>query len=133
MQNLRRRFGCGAFLIVWFVLIMLPCPIFVLAIQREVTVKWSDIPQDELRIWLIQQPKLRGVAWSNARRVTVENVSSALAPTGKATCTIIDSSFFLWEGKADAAHQCSCYVQQDQTWRSIAEGPAACQLAGETR
>jgi hypothetical protein len=118
-----RRFGCGALLVLWFTLLTTPCFVIVLAIQGEIALAYSDIPEDQFRIWLVQQIRERGVAISNSRRVDVEG----------GVCTIIDTRFFLWQGRAEPAHQCSCYSKEEgQTfWRSFAEGDEACQIAEE--
>ena len=122
IPKILRRFGCGVLLIAWFALLMLPCVAIVLVTQGEIVLAHSDIPNDDFRIWLIQQPHERGVALSNSRRVS---------GTDGSICTIIDGSFLMWEGQqAASSHYCSCYnKQQDGSWSSTAEGDQACQLA----
>lgn len=124
VKKLSRRLGCALFLMVWLVVILSPCPVFVLAIRGEIVLTHSDIPEDYFRIWSIQELQLRGLGISNARRVSI--------PDGS-VCTITDTHFILWKGQAPAAHQCSCYTRQGEanTWMSIAEGADACKLAGE--
>lgn len=118
--------------VVWLVFILSPCFVIVLAVQREIVITYSDVPADELRIWTISEARLRGVAISNTRRVSsVAPVPDADGST--ATCTITDTRFLLWQGSADDGHQCSCYVKRGETWQSVAEGAAACTLAGDTR
>lgn len=129
LQRLRQnklvsRVGLGVALILWGLFISMPCAVIALAVQREIIVTWSDVPEDNLRLWLIQDRAARGVGLSTARRVEVE--SGAL-------CVITDTRFFLWQGRADNAHQCSCYQRDgEQRWQSMstADGFAAC-LAAE--
>ncbi|MEP7288933.1 MAG: hypothetical protein ABI947_24535 [Chloroflexota bacterium] len=116
-----RRTGCGILLILWFTLLLTPCLAFVLAVQKEIVLTHSDIPEDAFRVWLIQDINARGIGISNSQRVT--------AATNGATCTIIDGRFLLWQGKAASPHFCSCYTKQNGYWSSIAEGDAACHLA----
>jgi hypothetical protein len=117
-----KRLGCGVLLVAWFLLLLAPCLLFVLAVQRQIEITYSDVPQDSLRIWSIQERDLRGIAVSNSRRVSAPN---------DVTCTIIDVRFLLWEGQADSSHQCSCYTRANNNWMSIAEGADACKIAGE--
>jgi hypothetical protein len=120
-----RRLGCGLLLLVWFLVMLTPCFVIVLATQREIVIQYSDIPQDELRIWTIQERDLRGIGIANSRRVTVT------ATTGDATCTVIDIRFVLWQGQAESARSCACYELRDGAWRETTIGDAACKLAGE--
>jgi hypothetical protein len=122
----------AALFVVWCVVILSPCLVITLAIQREIVITYSDLPEDALRIWTISEPRQRGVAIANSRRVSAVQPVPGV-PDASATCTIIDTRFLMWEGSAEAAHQCSCYVRRDDRWQSVAEGPAACVLAGEAR
>ncbi|HLY28923.1 MAG TPA: hypothetical protein VKQ72_21430 [Aggregatilineales bacterium] len=116
-----KRLGCGLLLVAWFALLMLPCVAIVLVTDGEIVLTHSDVPNDEFRVWLIQQPHERGIALSNSRRVS---------GTDGSTCTIVDGSFLMWEGQqAESPHYCSCYKQQGGAWNSTAEGDEACQLA----
>src|SRR5258707_1210353 len=102
-------------------LLTLPCIAIVLATQGEIVLAHSDLPNDDFRVWLIQQPRERGIALSNSHRVS---------GTDGSVCTIIDAHFVLWEGQQVASpHYCSCYKQQDGNWNSTAEGDEACLLA----
>jgi hypothetical protein len=110
--------------VLWLLLLTTPFCIFILAAQHEVTFTYSDVPNDTLRIWTIQEARLRGIGVSNSRRISAPNA---------ATCTIIDTHFFLWQGSAAAAHECSCYTRPKVgDWTPVAEGADACTLAGES-
>ena len=123
IRRLLRRLGCGVLLVLWFALLTLPCFAIALAFQKEIVLIHSDIPNDEFRIWLIQDIRNRGVAVTNSRRVD--------GPDG-VVCTVINGGFFMWQGSAvNPPHYCSCYSRQDQTWSSVAEGSQACRIAGE--
>ena len=113
-------------LVAWFALLTLPCFAIVLATQGEIILTHSDIPLDDFRVWLIQQPKERGIAISNSHRVSASDGSGAV-------CTVIDGTFILWQGQSgDAPHYCSCYQKESGNWSSVAEGDDACHLAGES-
>jgi hypothetical protein len=118
-----RRFGCGVLLVLWFTLLTAPCWIAYLVTEREIVLAHSDIPNDNFRIWLVQDVRHRGIAVSNTRRVDAAN---------GVVCTILDGHFFMWEGSVDQPpHYCSCFTRQDKSWSSVAEGPEACQMAGQ--
>ncbi len=123
IRRVLRRIGCGILIVLWFMLLTLPCLAVVLATQHEIVLAHSDIPDDNFRIWLIQDARQRGIAISNSRRVD--------GPNG-AICTVTDGKFLMWQGQpADPPHFCSCYTHQDNTWSSVAEGEDACKLAGK--
>jgi len=120
-----KRLGCGVALLAWFVLLTLPCFAIVLATQGEIILTHSDIPFDDFRVWLIQQPHTRGLAISNSNRVSAADGSGAV-------CTVLDAHFLLWEGEPSVSpHYCSCYTGHTGNWTSISEGDDACHLAGE--
>ncbi len=108
--------------VLWFLFLLTPCLFIVLMTQKEIVLTHSDVPNDDFRIWLIQEANQRGVAFSNSRRVSAAN---------NAICTLTDVRFIMWQGKGDPNHYCSCYIQQENNWVSVAEGAEACKLAGE--
>ncbi len=126
--KLVRRVGCGALVILWFLFLLTPCFVIVLATQGEIVLTHSDLPGHAFRVWSISERGLRGIAFSTARRVSAENDIS---------CTVADVRFLMWEVSAEFAesvrpsHQCSCYARQGNLWNSVAEGQEACKLAGE--
>ncbi len=117
-----KRLGCALLLIPWLLCLLTPCLVIVLVVQQEIVITYSDLPDDGLRIWTIEEPASRGIAVANAHRVE--------APNG-ATCLITDVRFFLWQGSALPGHQCACYTRQAATWQPISTGAEACKLSGE--
>src|SRR5258708_38104019 len=86
------RIGCGLAVVLWFMLLTLPCFAVVLATQGEIILTHSDIPFDDFRVWLIQQPRQRGIAISNSHRVSAVDGSNAVF-------TLLDARFILCEGQ----------------------------------
>jgi hypothetical protein len=130
IPKLLRRIGCGALLIVWFFAMLTPCAVVVLATQGEIKFTYSDLPEDDLRIWTVSSTNTRGIAISNSRRMTpVQPISTA--SFRESMCQIIDINFLLWQGSADSSHQCYCYARDSEAWFMVVDGAQACQLAGE--
>src|SRR5258707_13853463 len=90
IPKLLPRIGCGLAVVLWFMLLTLPCFAVVLATQGEIILTHSDIPFDDFRVWLIQQPRQRGIAMPNSHRVTAVEGS-------KAVWTVLDAHFLRWE------------------------------------
>ncbi|MBX3081654.1 MAG: hypothetical protein KF716_08445 [Anaerolineae bacterium] len=131
IPKLLRRIGCGALLVVWFLAMLTPCAVVVLATQGEIKITYSDLPEDDLRIWTVSSPDSRGIAVSNSRRMTpVQPISTATYHD--TMCQIIDIRFILWQGSADSSHQCYCYGKSEDQWDIVVDGTKACQLAGES-
>ncbi|MCC7209404.1 MAG: hypothetical protein IT323_18985 [Anaerolineae bacterium] len=131
MRKILRRIGCGGLLVLWFLFLSTPCLVAVLAIQREIAITWSDVPDDAFRVWVLQERDAQGLAISSARRI-----NPASAPG--AACVVINVRFLLWGGDAEKAgalpvHQCTCYTRPDtaSAWTPSSVGPEACALAGE--
>jgi hypothetical protein len=131
VRKLLRRIGCGALLVVWFLFLLTPCLVITLAIQREISITWSDVPDDVFRVWVVQERDAQGLAISSARRV-----NPGAEPN--VACVVLDVRFLLWGGDAERSgalpvHQCSCYSRQDteSVWTPHSAGPEACTLAGE--
>ena len=122
IRRVLRRIGCGVLIVLWFVILLLPCFAVVLATQHEIVLAHSDIPDDNFHVWLIQEARQRGIAISNSSRVDGAN---------GAICTVTDGRFLMWQGQADPWHYCSCYTHQDNNWSSIAEGDEACKMVGQ--
>jgi len=122
LSKFARRLGCGILLVIWFTLMLTPCLVITLVMQREIVISYSDLPEDAFRIWLLMEAKERGIAIFNSRRVNAAN---------DAVCVVVDGRFFMWQGSATPPHYCSCYTKQNGYWNPVAEGKEACQMSGE--
>ena len=119
------RIGCGGLVALWFILlVVLPCSAITLASGSEIQLTHSNVPDDyTLRIWLIQQPHLRGVGISTGYTIT---------PNDQSVCTITYTRFVLWEGAAEGGQSCACYDRQpDGSYSTHSLGAEACQFAGK--
>lgn len=126
-QKRRRRLGCALLIIPWLICMLLPCFVIALVMNQEVVITYSDVPEDALRIWVLDSAAARGIGISNSRRVTTDN---------NLTCTILDTRFLVWQGDAEKAgaktvHRCACYERVGNVWQSKLIGAEACTAAGE--
>ena len=115
----RRRVGCTCALIIWFVLLLTPCALLYFAVQQEVTVPLGSAPGQELRIWLLMEPRSRGVGIS-AGHVASENDSGL--------CVQTDTRYVLWAGRPENVTFCECYTRLsvDQPWEYVSSMPGVC-------
>lgn len=118
--SLIRRAGCGVGLIVWFVVMLLPCILITLAVRGEITVNTGGAPEQYVRVWLIIEARERGLGISNAW----------VAPADDLLCVQTDVNFVLWEGNADSIHYCKCYDPQSAT-RMLSMTAGVCGAEGE--
>jgi hypothetical protein len=117
--RISRRFGCVLLLVGWFLFLLLPCAVLYLAMQGSIDLKYSNIPDDELRIWVISATTTRGLGISNVQR--------SLTSDGL-ICLSTNASFYIWQGKASpASHFCECYTQTGDQYALTLTGDAACQ------
>src|SRR5260221_14161773 len=119
IPKLLSRIGCGLAVVLWFMLLTLPCFAVVLATQGEILLTHSDIPFDDFRAWLIQQPRQRGIAISDSHRVSAVDGSNSL-------CTVLGAPFILRDGQpVPSPHSCSCYKLESGGGPSGAAGADA--------
>ncbi len=97
-----RRIGCGCLLIGWFVILLLPCALIVLAVQQQIVISTGSAPGQETRIWLISEPTERGFGISTA---------SARQTGDDTLCVQTNVRFLLWAGQADPLSYCECYAR----------------------
>ena len=130
--KLLRRIGCGVLVAVWLVAMLTPCAVVVLATQGEIKITYSDLPEDDFRVWTVSSTGTRGIAFSNSRRITPNKLLSTASYRSE-MCQIIDINFLLWQGSASSSHQCYCYAEvEEKQWQMLVDGSQACQLAGES-
>lgn len=113
-----RRFGCFVLILIWFVLLLLPCFLIMLATQSEISIQVGNVPGQVIRIWLIEGAKERGIA--------ISRPSIVLNAVTNATCVQTDTSFLLWMGRGEATQFCDCYKQVTDTWTLIGSHSGIC-------
>lgn len=108
-RSRKRRIGCIVLLILWFALLLAPCGLFYLAMQQEFTIPLGGAPGQELRVWLVMEPRTRGLG------VSVGQVTST---TDNGLCVQTSTSYLLWAGRPDNSVYCECYVRETagQPW-----------------
>jgi hypothetical protein len=105
-----QRLGCGIALVLWFLLILSPCILFMLASRGELTLTLGSAPGQTARVWLVMEADERGLGYSwptvHAR------------DDGRALCVQTDVSFALWQGQAEPISYCECYQRaaEDASW-----------------
>lgn len=117
-RSLGERIGRVGCVVVWFVAMMIPFVLFILAARGEIIIPTGDAPDQRIRLWLIMEPYERGLGISQATVIEVDGLS----------CVQTDVSFLLWEGQAeDGLTYCECYARRDAAWdlQSVAEGRCA--------
>jgi hypothetical protein len=95
-----KRPGCILGLILWFVVLLTPCFLIMLAVRGEISVTTGPVPEQRLRVWLIQEPDQSGIGISN---VSVQGKDESL-------CVQTNVNFVLWRGEAQPTQYCECYA-----------------------
>src|SRR5215204_715121 len=110
-KSILRRPGCLIGLAIWAVLICSPCIILYFVTTGEITVTLGDAPGQQLRVWLINEPRERGLG-----------ISSPMVFGGSSDATVMcvqtDVRYLLWMGSADPNIYCDCYQrpERDGEW-----------------
>jgi hypothetical protein len=105
--------------IVWFALLLTPCAFFYFAVQGEASIRTGGAPGQELRVWLVMETRTRGLGVSNGVAVTQSET---------AVCVQTTTQYLLWQGRAENAAYCECYVRTDasQPWSYASGAQGAC-------
>jgi hypothetical protein len=114
-----RRTGCIIALILWFVILLSPCFLIVLAVQQEISISTGSAPGQQIRLWLVSEADQRGLGLSTGSvRQTGEN----------AICMQTDVRFFLWSGSADPVNYCECYehASSADSWSATTTTTGVC-------
>jgi len=123
-----RRLGCGGLFLLWAVLMLSPCALLTLVAQGEMTYSHSEIPNDELRVFMIQEQDERGFGLS---RTSVESGSR----DGDQVCLVTSISYLMWESEGDneSLAYCNCYERSADFWSpTLIGGDESCNpLANE--
>lgn len=114
-----RRVGCITALIVWFLILLLPCFLVVLAVQQEITISTGSAPGQQLRLWLISEPDQRGIALSTA---------SVRETDPNAICVQTNIQFLLWSGSAEPLVYCDCFERESDSaaWSATSTTSGEC-------
>lgn len=109
--TLRGKIGCGVLLVLWFVLLLLPCAMFWLATGHTFTIAHGgDVPEAEqhprFEIRLIMETDNRGLQLFSSH--VVRNGDNLL-------CVQADVNYILWQSSEDtpAVVYCDCYERSD--------------------
>lgn len=107
-------------MVVWFLLVLTPCALGILATQGEITVNLGSVPGQQLRAWLIMEPDERGIGLSSPATVNTSREN--------ALCMQTDVRYLLWEGEAESVSYCECYARDsaDAAWAFVPSEPTAC-------
>lgn len=96
MQQLFKRLGCIAAVIVW--LGFMACPILVCVLISNGQIEWGDNPQNQMRLFLMQEPDKEGLGFQWTRPANDD-----------ATCTYTTVRYpIMFEGEAKNSSSCQC-------------------------
>lgn len=105
------------FVMVWLILIFTPCLALLLASRGEFRISTGPAPEEELRLWLVQDAGRAGLALSRA---------FSYESDGR-RCIQTDAGFLLWRRPRNeedsATSYCSCYDLQDVEYGRPRAGP----------
>jgi hypothetical protein len=108
--NRWRRIGCIILLIPWFLVLLTPCALILLATQGEITVRYGSIPGQEVRVYLQMEALERGLVVSTG--------STSTGPDGT-QCVQTDTRYLLWQGQSEPSVYCECFRQTDGEWQPL--------------
>jgi hypothetical protein len=112
-----RNPGCVIALVIWFLVLLSPCFLIVLAVRSEISITTGSAPEQRMRVWVIQEAGQSGVGFSN---VDVKHTSD------EALCVQTNVNFLLWRGKAESTQYCECYEQAESGWQTTSVEQGVC-------
>jgi hypothetical protein len=120
-KSIFRRPGCLIGLAIWAVLILSPCIIGILVTTGEVSLTLGSAPGQQLRIWLIDEVRERGLGISTPAVFGGGSDATAM-------CVQTDVRYLLWAGSADPVSYCECYLRPERggEWNYSTTTQGAC-------
>ncbi len=120
-----RRLGCGVLVAGWFLILLLPIFMFVLAVQGDITIqRFDDVPDPQehplLQVRLVMETDYRGFGITN---------TSVPTSTDTNLCVQTNVRFVLWQGEGEPATFCDCYTRGDteSVWELSSTIMGACE------
>ncbi len=101
-----RRLGCGALLVIWFLILLLPAVMLALAVRGEIAL-WhgGDIPEPDahplVQLRLVMDARTRGVNVTTSQPLVLDGQ----------TCVQTDVRYVLWQGRGEDVRYCDCYTR----------------------
>lgn len=115
-----RRLGCGVLLVLWFIVLLAPCGLLMMAVNGEIALSQGELPGQQFRMWLIMEADERGVGISSTSTQVTDETH---------ICVQTDGRFVLWQGSADPIHYCECFTrstaQDEWSFSQMNEGACA--------
>ncbi|MBL8164601.1 MAG: hypothetical protein JNJ61_21605 [Anaerolineae bacterium] len=115
-----RRLGCWLALVLWFVLLVTPCGLLYLATQNELQISLGELPGQTLRVWLVNESRLRGIAISSPSLVGNNSDGEV--------CLQTQVSFVLWMGEGEGSRFCDCFARDGDRWALTSTSAGECAL-----
>ena len=124
-RNSLKRLLRVIFILFWLTLLLSPCLGLVLAARGELRIRTGAAPEQETRLWLVQEARRAGLALSH--------VSERLSDSQR--CFQTDVRFLLWRGQEldgnTATSFCSCYPLADSAFNEPQFGTGSCEQGVE--
>lgn len=119
-----KRAGCGAAVLLWIVVLLIPAFLFLLAVQGEVAL-WhgGDVPEGGshplLQVKLLMEIETRGL------NITSSNV---VKPEEGLTCMQTHVRYVLWQGEGSNVSYCDCYTREsdEAAWELVTTNEGSC-------
>jgi hypothetical protein len=118
------RLGCVLGVLVWLVLLLVPCMFITLAARGEITFDTGALPDQRFRMWLIMEARQRGIGieWPSVHAVDEQE------------CLQVDVRFLLWTGAAqEPVSYCQCYTRQGENWIATESIGDVCAMLRQSR
>jgi hypothetical protein len=125
-QSRRGKIGCGMALVIWFLLLSLPCAMFWFASGNEIRLAHGNVPESYdhplLEIGLIMEVANRGMKFKT---------SEIFSAGDNAVCVQTNLNYLLWYSRESnpATSFCDCYERENPAaaWSNIGTTPGDCQ------
>jgi len=119
-----KRPGCLVGVVIWFIVMLLPLFLFILAIEGELTINHpGDVPNKfahpMLQVKLIMEIDYRGLS------ITTSSVNRE---GDDDLCIENQTRYLLWQGEGEPATYCQCYSRDeaDDDWQRTEQPGATC-------
>ncbi len=121
------KLGCGVLIVLWFVVLTIPCAMIWLAVGNTLTIPHANVPEPEqhprLQIQLIMEIDNRGLKLTSSSLDQIDETN---------LCIENNINYLLWKSDANAAPAiyCQCYQRDnsESEWEFTQQIESACNL-----
>lgn len=117
------KVGCWFLIVLWSLILLTPCALFLIAAQGDLTLYHRDVPEPDTHPYL----QIRLI--SDASNTGLQVVRSVILPGDERICVETYVNYLLWQSDSNSDQNttfCDCYLRDDEQYTFDSSSASAC-------